>query len=144
MPAKPVKTKSKNKREHQSQGIFVAFLSPRGDGIHSLKFLGTLVSSRLTRSASIATVAKKVWQHLHFLRLREKNRAKQSWPFFFFFSSANRATACLHQRFCNTREGRSREHSAGDLWLCSSLPGGKGMRNELHLRFEDLSGWFLS
>lgn len=115
------------------------------DRLRNFKFLGTLVSSRLTWSANMATVARKCWQHLHFLRLQEKSSAIQSCrqP---FSAPSWQGIACEPRNsarmLCNTRERRSREAlntSTEDPWLCSVLPGRQSVKPScISSRFEDL------
>lgn len=146
---KSVQTQRKNKREHQSSRrsvksslLLMIINSGCVDGLHNFKFLGTLDSSRLTWSANMAAVAKKAWQHLRFLRLREKSRAKQSCRQLFFApswqgiacepcNSVFAPDAVQHKRKAIQRGCK---HSTEDHWLRSSLPGRKSVKNRLHLQ----------
>ncbi len=60
--------------------FLVPFLSINGDWVervHTLKFLGTLISNRLTWTDNTMAAIKKMQQRLHFLRLLKKTNLSE-------------------------------------------------------------------
>ncbi|KAK0133341.1 putative RNA-directed DNA polymerase from transposon BS [Merluccius polli] len=55
--------------------------------VHSFKFLGTLISDRLTWTDNITVVVKKARQRLHFLRLLKKNNLSERLLVLFYRST---------------------------------------------------------
>ena len=61
-------------RKHGADSLPLHIKKESVERVHNFKFLGTLISDRLTWTDNITVVVKKARQRLHFLRLLKRNQ----------------------------------------------------------------------